>query len=1193
MPQPAQPTSTQRLVQRTAELIQSVADNPLADDVLEASVRNILYNVELARQVTFNPRAGRNRINAIQRQLQRMMGSTSPTLQKFFVESKRRGSNIINAMPVLAGDLGVTVARLDYTNRVSDLYKQFSSTLRSRGITNKRRISELFVRFVEESNLSTLVTPNMGDSARRVVERRYRNFVSEVRDSGIDEATFNTLKTNTDAFTNIQSEILRVAQEAGTSVDELTGIGFFHRQFTPDMQHRLKNRQLDELYALGQDGSPNGSQATAKSRSTWDYIIEDEYRVAEALGLVPDLTGVNRWKRSVETIQRHITEQTERIAKYTDNLNTEAPRQTQLETLQQKLRNVEINHQQNLVAATRRIAQQGEVVSSLPDGARRTVSQRKLDRLVSERDELISRFNAQSLELNTQINNYAPKLGLPGHSDAVLQRMNLKLEQLNQNLLSRQQQILEAYHEPLNQLATMLSEEGLVFDALNKVDPAVLEGLVSDGVMSKVPMPSTRVFEVMVRKYDLPFSNLNDLLITDPLRSFNEYSAQLQRQMGNSNMAQSLVRAASEQGWGVSSEAARLNPQYSGWLPITDVLSTNGFNLEALGLKGADGLYVPPIVAETFASMVDVATQPSHLAWLANLYQGLMRVTKASQLTSVGFVMKNFLGSTLAGLTAGANLLHFHTALGDIAAYMRSGFDAVDDTKRIFANNTMTARDILIQMKLNGRLNATSFVGESTSGSIAKLGELITPEYWSNRARWTGEAFMRGDFFEVMGQGGNIVDDITSRVAAVGMVPAAIFEDAMQLTVLKTRLGGDTLNTVMQTLSFGQVKTDDTFMGALEHLNKYFVQFDDVSRLDTFMNRNIMPFWTYMSRNIPMQIRHIMRNPGKTSTYMRLYATMNGEAQQRGEDLPEAAIPQWQFDGQPVFVADPNGNRNTWWILNAAGFDQLSDVWSMLFYDSDTQTSEGRVRVAGAEYTIPPWLDNIAGNTHSLIKTGYSLVSGEDLFTGNSIARGNTSFLGFEVPSIFGINPGVVRYVIENNVPYVRRLNKANPWERFGTTAQRNEFGEIIRQSRRSMFGAVRSDADTTIVGDDREVPGMVRLARTLGFSVTEVNVAQNMQRAHSFYTYEDGSRGFNTRANNALRQYETETDPQTRERLMHEHIMYRTMVLECEDAASDIELWLRQRGYSLSGEINEELRLNSPQERGDVVDALINTSPQ
>lgn len=1083
------PTDAQRRAQNTASVLNTLADEPINTRKLDQAIRDVTYNVEAAKYVRINPNAGAGRAAAIQRNIQRIISANDPQrLSRFLLESRRMGENILEALPIVSGRLGVDSARLNVDGIIDDAARRFRGILKEAGVTG-READELFVDGIEVGTRPWTELGNLGSNAKLRLDQQYRQWVNRVKAANVSESAFNELDVVLKNYGEAQRNARAAARAVGLDVGDVNAIGYFHREFTEDFVREIRDQRYEELRKLGLADSPTEwvtQSSKMKSRNTWDYTVEDEFNVAVALGLD------DRGKRSLSVREARIKEQADKIQAY----------------------------------------------------------QAKLAE------------------------------GSPTHNQTVLDRMMDKYGRL-------QQEYTDIIDEPIRRLNELLSDETKLSETLHNLDPKVLDDLVTNGYVSKLPMTSRRLYDYLLQKYELPYEALGDMLKVDPVKAHQHYTSTLRRQMGASNMVRNMVNASQEFGWGVSRRVFESDPdKYGGWLDLQSVLNNHGFNGRDMGIP-VRGLFVPEEVGQQVAAMIDIATDPGKLGMVDNIIFNTLasvnRVTKQAAMTSLQFVFRNLYQSTIAGFASGANMMHYLPSLGNVVEYMRKGADGLDNTRRIYSG--MTERELVLNMKLQGRLSLRGAMGEATGGAIGNARDL--PANLQRRIRYMAQQAAGGQVLSAAGEGFGAIGDVSGTLIGLAMLPTAIIEDAMKLAVLKTRLGDAGVNRFAQVLSGSAPVKAESFQDAIDHLDRFFINYDDAGAFDKAMTTYAMPFWMYMSRNIPMQIRNTLRQPGRAAAYLKLYQSFNGEAQQRGENLPEGGFSQYVLDGMPLVVT-VDGDDSKAYTVNTENIDAFAEI-VVLLTKSGNQLASEQVEAAVDGSQRPGWLQWGLDNTHGTIKSAIALLSNEDPFTGRDLsADGEASTLGVNVPSIAGIPPGTMKFLIESNVPYVAAINRWNPAQLFGVRQVRDAHGVIVRESKESIFGVRRSDYDVRIKGDDRETNRIMRAARFMGLNVNEHDIERNMQKTHSFY--QASYRELLMQAGGIKNKMERSTDPQEREALMHQYILLQANALQVKEGEEDAYFWLEARGVPVNRDANELLEMDvQEQEAFSIEEEFIN----
>lgn len=1191
---PTTPTGPQRQATQFATQVASVASAPVDPVRLAQVAQHYLYDQEMAAQVVFQPRAGKNRSLALERQLRRMAVINDPKwFDNFLLEARRKGENIINALPIVADDLGTNAARLEYTKRIGDLRDHFFDALSPYGLSRRDK-GELFVAWVENGSSSRFRTVAQGSNLEKLYAIRQRNLTKRIRELGIPKATFDQLDTLVNQFVQLSQEELKVFQAAGVNVGQLEGIGYFPRNLTDDARARL-GEAADKLF--DEDGYVS-SGVSVKSRTTYEWVVEDEYRAAEALGFVnkDELShSVKQWRRVIEKNKEEVSVANEQWAKqqteYGDALTKREFRMQQLEQQRKDLltseaQRIKAEHDNKAAAAmSGYMAYANRHAASDPEGMAK-YSERLQSKLSKYGEKAKQALAAAEKRIERDYQKVV------GEVDAEFNKVKSAYDNAEAAVQAADKQLAQSTADytkeltaPVQRLYGVLDSETKTIQELLDLPEEKLNALVDDGVLSKAPMASSRVLEVVAKRYDMPYKTLSELIVTDPVKAHNLYIDHLQRMAGRSNMAQSIVRGAVEGGWGVSKAVVEGNKvKYAGYVPLTDALRGSTIDFDKANMKHLQGLYVPREVAQTYAAMMDVATQPAHLAYLGSFLNGVLtwnRVIKKSILSTPQFMMRNVFQSMVAGLAAGASLHHWIPSIVDMGLYMTKGIDAIDDTAKVYANGTMTLRDIFLQAKLNGRLDSTNFMGVGTKFSSEVEGSAL------NRLRYMTAAMTAGQPLEAAKQAVAALDIATSKAVSALIIPSTIIEDAMKIAVLKTRLGDAVVNRFGQLVSFNQVAHDTNFMDAARHLDHYFIPFDNATAFDKAMSSGVAPFWMYTSRNLPMQVRHVMRNPGRFAAYMRVYGMMNGDAEQREGEFPQIGATQWTLNMPQIFLKDPNGNPNMFYSVQHWMIDPLAEAMGsiMMTPDENTTLKAYESHLPGAK--VADWVENFVNQLYPWAKTPFALYAGKDPFTGEEFDDSPDSLWGVNVPPVAGLSPKAVRYVLENALPYVRQVNKANPGGMFGVSEVRDSSGEVVREAELSLFGARRFDRDSQITGADEEVAPMLHVLNALGLNVVKHDILQNAQYGQTKLS--SLSKEYRAEANREYRNAEKATDEQTREQALSKFVLYSAIANRCANDSAAVEVWLKTHGGYTSRERNVVIQYEGENTLGNTGEDLAN----
>jgi hypothetical protein len=656
-----------------------------------------------------------------------------------------------------------------------------------------------------------------------------------------------------------------------------------------------------------------------------------------------------------------------------------------------------------------------------------------------------------------------------------------------------------------------------------------LDMLIDAGVMQKLPMSSTEVFEYYVRQYDLPYEHLNEMFVTDPRQVLYQYTTNLMQSAGNSAIIQRMTSdEAFAQGWAITRETFNSSKDYANFVPLGRELErwasrssmSQEHVMESLGLTGntvqrMNNIYVHPIVAKQYVSMMAVSTSPAALNNIAGQLQYAGRWMTRRVLTSVPFVFRNILQGATTAVAAGGSMFAQMPSIIDMSRVFTHGLESLDNTRAVFMIDGVptTKREAMRRfLQYQGHNVAPSSVAERFSGEMRPreiLHNLLnTPKafYRGMSHLWT-YTVAHGDpvngryipFHERMWRPGKkaasmlngfLEDAFQPFAAAANFFDVAYKWSAFQTIIEKNARGGfaDIFDGLQQILGSMQFKRFSSFKEAMRHIDQYFVNPYDSGQAAAFFNNYFAPFRTWAMANPPMQFRHMMRNPYLYLSYWRLRSLLNHPLAE-DERLRRGSVPGWIQEGLPMFVAyDENGHPV---VLLPSNFDGVSDAFEFVnsagrtvnrLFGGNAGTLEQQLEGARGE-TLQRFFENLLSQSHWYIKVPYEQVSGREVFTGRPISDEETR----QRPTLWGVpvHPRV-KHIIENVLPMVRAVDQWNPGGVFGVAPKRDHNGQIIDPGKLSIFGTERTGRDPFLYAEEQNV--VMRTLKLLGLQLQTID---------------------------------------------------------------------------------------------------------
>ena len=226
-----------------------------------------------------------------------------------------------------------------------------------------------------------------------------------------------------------------------------------------------------------------------------------------------------------------------------------------------------------------------------------------------------------------------------------------------------------------------------------------------------------------------------------------------------------------------------------------------------------------------------------------------------------------------------------------------------------------------------------------------------------------GGRFTEAGFAEAMDEGGRIA-------SAVGRL------QRNKLTRFSQRVGERVEGSVRMAMALDSMRMGDDVESAIQRVNRIHFDYGEISKLDENMKR-VIPFWTFMSRNMPMQVSQMWTHPRVYLGYqdfVRNFSAANEEytpeywtkagVWNTGLKVPDV-VPESFGGGLPISAAPD------------LGFTRLqSDVTDMEDFLSGKR------------------MGGILSNVNPIISAPVEYATRQDIFTGQKFEKGETVPVG-------------------------------------------------------------------------------------------------------------------------------------------------------------------------------------------------------
>lgn len=120
-------------------------------------------------------------------------------------------------------------------------------------------------------------------------------------------------------------------------------------------------------------------------------------------------------------------------------------------------------------------------------------------------------------------------------------------------------------------------------------------------------------------------------------------------------------------------------------------------------------------------------------------------------------------------------------------------------------------------------------------------------------------------------------------------------------------------------LMFDTLRKGGSFDQGFRRVSKFHFNYEDLADWEKWTRDNIIPFWTWTSRNLPLQLETIVRNP-------RMYQRWNEVKQNFSDDDSELLVPDYLRSTKSVFVNTKIGGQKIDYISPDLPFSSADEV---------------------------------------------------------------------------------------------------------------------------------------------------------------------------------------------------------------------------------------------------------------------------
>jgi hypothetical protein len=294
--------------------------------------------------------------------------------------------------------------------------------------------------------------------------------------------------------------------------------------------------------------------------------------------------------------------------------------------------------------------------------------------------------------------------------------------------------------------------------------------------------------------------------------------------------------------------------------------------------------------------------------------------------------------------------------------------------------------------------------------------------------------------FGVIGEGSgsafNELEDTLGAVAASRMERTVGLQNPLLRAGAK--VGSAVENTSRLALFLDQLEKGATLEQAALHVRKYLFDYSELTPFEKGIRNNVMPFYTWMRKNIPLQIDNLLTQPDKVAVLGKAEHAIEDATEDRGFAIPANAAPAFLEDYTQLPVQSDGGGAV---FVNPRLPIQDLDILDPVL----NPTPEG---VLGT-------VRDVASGINPLLRTPAELMLNREFYTNRpvyneqigpmSLRRADpvTALLHEQMPGVLGAvdtsrgveMPALTNYLLRQ-LPSVGMLGRALPDADLGTAEQ-------------------------------------------------------------------------------------------------------------------------------------------------------------
>jgi len=432
-------------------------------------------------------------------------------------------------------------------------------------------------------------------------------------------------------------------------------------------------------------------------------------------------------------------------------------------------------------------------------------------------------------------------------------------------------------YDTINQLLDEGNDAVLSHVFNNIFSPDELDFMLETGLLSKIPLDSGKVHEHLYKHYKLPFDDLNDIFVTDPVRASQAYRDTLETITTEQSRMFGFIRGAQEK-FGIPKDVAISDPEYKEFVGLGKAIPDR--LKRRLGSDVSDMLnnvYVHPRIAKVNYADMLLASDPIRLGLVGQTLGFIRKLSSGVMLGTTQWLGKQVIGNSAYLESMG---IHPHNYLSNVSRKAwHDSRNVINGTINNFSESLSKVKEygkgysefdlwkaleragLIDTSTMFGNVNKTSKIDLNSVRRTVRQYQWMKENYPDNVGEFIGEKVISG--------ANAVVDNTLFKGLSYGN---ELTDNMAKLTMLEQVMSKKRFTRIFDNDFLDSLPYHADIEDALDYVRKHSFMFDDLPNDNAAYKAasSVLPFLSWRIKSAQQTVRYVVENPQKFAAFLKL-----------------------------------------------------------------------------------------------------------------------------------------------------------------------------------------------------------------------------------------------------------------------------------------------------------------------------------